>query len=336
MSLNEQELLPLKDWLQNTCALKDFYLYPLIDDASFRRYFRIQANQHSYVVMLAPPDKENITAFITIAKDFARQGIHVPEIIAYDLQRGFVLLSDLGDDLYLQVLNTENADDLYTRALSVILQIQTCRPQLSNNQPLALFDESFIRFELNLFVEWFLRKHLKFDLTNQFKTALEKSFNLLIAAALEQPQVCIHRDYHSRNLLLLNNKNVGVLDFQDALYGPIIYDAASLLRDAYIDWPEIQVEQWALYFHHMLKPTYQLSQEEFLRWFDFLSIQRHLKILGIFARLYYRDNKSQYLASTKRLLHYLQQTCQKYSELKQLQLVLQLSTQNRSQEIEKK
>ena len=330
------ELQSLKNWLKTACSLNHFELQPLVNDASFRRYFRVQVDKQSYVVMVAPPDKEDIAAFIAIAKDFVSHGIHAPEILAYNLEHGFILLSDLGNALYLNLLNKENADNLYTRALAVIPKIQACKPTLNNHQPLGLFNEKFIRFELSLFVDWFLDRHLKLRITPTLNTSLEKIFQVLIASALEQPRVCVHRDYHSRNLLLIDKQKVGVLDFQDALYGPIAYDAVSLLRDAYIDWPENQVTQWALNFHQMLIPKYQFSQEEFLRWFDLIGVQRHLKILGIFARLCYRDNKSQYLTSTNRLFRYLHQVCEKYPELNELKQLLQLEVHTKLSETEKK
>jgi aminoglycoside/choline kinase family phosphotransferase len=333
---NTTQLAPLKTWLKESCALTRFELQPLVNDASSRQYFRLQMDSGSHVVMLAPPDKENMAAFIAIAKDFARQGIYTPEILAYNIEKGFMLLSDLGNDLYLNLLNANTVDDLYTRALSVIHQIQVCNPKLPNDQPLDLFNEQHIRFELGLFIDWFLGRHLQINITPKFKNVLEQTFKVLINSALEQPQVCIHRDYHSRNLLLLENKSVGVLDFQDAIYGPITYDAASLLRDAYVDWPKKQVDKWILKFYNMLKLNHQHNSEKFIRWFDLISIQRHLKILGIFARLYYRDNKSHYLPMTSRLLHYIGKTCEKYPELAQFKQLLQTNIQMKLHEKEKK
>lgn len=331
------ELLPLKNWLTTVCLLEDFELRPLANDASFRCYFRVCTNRQRYVVMLAPPAKEDITTFIAIAKDFFRKGIHVPEILQYNLDQGFILLSDLGDALYLKLLNTENANDLYTRALAVIPKIQACKPKLSNGESLSSFDEKLIRFELSLFVDWFLIRHLKLNLTPQLKMALEKIFQSLINSALEQPQVCVHRDYHSCNLLLMEKKEVGVLDFQDAVYGPITYDAVSLLRDAYIAWPESEVEKWALNFYHMLMTKDQLSKEKFLRWFDLMGIQRHLKVLGIFARLCYRDNKPRYLENTNRLLRYLKTAYEKYPEFTGLkQLLQEANIHHKLSETEKK
>jgi aminoglycoside/choline kinase family phosphotransferase len=336
MPTTANELQSLKSWLKTACSLHHFELQALVNDASFRRYFRVHLDKQSYVVMLAPPDKEDLTAFIAIARDFLAHGIHAPEILAYNLEQGYILLSDLGNALYLKLLTNENADELYTRALAVIPQIQACKPKLNNDQPLGLFNEEFIRFELSLFVDWFLDRHLKLNISTALKASLEKIFQLLITAALEQPRVCVHRDYHSRNLLLIDPGKVGVLDFQDALYGPITYDAVSLLRDAYIDWPENQVTKWALHFYQLLVPKYRFSQEAFLRWFDLMGVQRHLKILGIFARLCYRDNKPQYLASTTRLLYFLHHICKKYPELAELQQLLQSSIPTKLRETDKK
>lgn len=333
---NTVQLIPLKTWLRESCALTSFELQPLVNDASSRQYFRLQMDNCSRVVMLAPPDKENIIAFIAIAKDFARQGIYAPEILAYNIEKGFMLLSDLGNDLYLNLLNADTVDDLYTRALSVIHQIQVCNPKLPNNQPLDLFNEQHIRFELGLFIDWFLSEHLQLNIMPEFKNVLEQTFKVLIDSALEQPQVCVHRDYHSRNLLLLEDKSVGVLDFQDAIYGPITYDAASLLRDAYVDWPKEQVDKWILKFYNMLNLNHQYNQEKFIRWFDLISIQRHLKILGIFARLCYRDNKPHYLPMTSRLLNYIGKTCENYPELTQFKQLLQTKIQIKLNEKEKK
>ena len=332
------QLTPLRNWLKESCALPNssFELQPLINDASSRQYFRLRLGNFSHIVMVAPPDKENIIPFITIAKDFARQGIYTPEVLAYNLEQGFMLLSDLGNDLYLNILNSNTADDLYSRALSVIYQIQVCSPKFPDNKSLDLFNEEYIRFELGLFIDWFLKKHIELPITNEISNILENTFRILIDSALEQPQVCVHRDYHSRNLLLLENKNVGVLDFQDAVYGPITYDAASLLRDAYIDWPKEQVDQWVLKFYDMVNLKHQYTHEKFIRWFDLISLQRHLKILGIFSRLNYRDNKPHYLSMTSRLLNYISKTCEGYTELSNFKEILHTKIQPKLYEKEKK
>lgn len=315
LNSDSTELIPLKNWLKESCSLTRFQLQPLINDASSRQYFRLRMDSKSYIAVIAPPEKENIGAFIAIAQDFARQGIYTPEILAYNLTQGFMLLSDLGNGLYLNLLNTNTADDLYTQALSVIHQIQICNPKLPNNQPLNLFNEQCIRFELNIFIDWFLNRHLQLTITSEFERVLEKTFKILVDSALEQPQVCVHRDYHSRNLLLMKNKKIGVLDFQDAVYGPITYDAVSLLRDAYIDWPKEQVDKWISKFYDMLTIRREFPLEKFIHWFDLTGIQRHLKILGVFARLYYRDNKPYYLPLASRVLSYISKVCEKYPEL---------------------
>lgn len=332
------QLIPLRNWLKESCSLSSssFELQPLINDASSRQYFRLQLGNSSHIVMIAPPDKENIIAFITIAKDFARQGIYTPEILAYNLEQGFMLLSDLGNDLYLNILNPNTADDLYHRALKVIHQIQICNPQFPDNKSLDLFNEEYIRFELKLFIDWFLVRYLDLSITHEIGNILENTFKLLINSALEQPQACIHRDYHSRNLLLLENKSVGVLDFQDAMYGPITYDVASLLRDAYIDWPKVQVDQWVLKFYDVLDLSHQYDIEKFFRWFDLISLQRHLKILGIFSRLYHRDHKLHYLRMTGRLLNYVSKTCENYTELSHFKELLQTKIQPKLYEKEKR
>lgn len=332
------QLTPLRNWLKESCSLSDtsFELQPLINDASSRQYFRLRLANSSHIAMIAPPDKENIINFVAIARDFARQGIYTPEILAYNIEQGFMLLSDLGNDLYLNILNPNTADDLYTRALSVIYQIQVCNPKLPNNQALNLFNEKHIRLEFDIFIDWFLHKHLQLNITKEFSNILENAFKVLIDSALEQPQVCVHRDYHSRNLLLLENNNVGVLDFQDAVYGPITYDAASLLRDAYIDWPKEQVDKWISKFYAMINISHQYSQEKFVRWFDLISLQRHLKILGIFSRLNYRDNKPHYLPMTSRLLNYINKTCENYADLFEFKELLETKIKIKSYEKEKK
>lgn len=335
---HSSQLTSLKNWLKESCPLtiSNFELVPLINDASSRQYFRLRLEDNlTQIAMIAPPDKENIIAFIAIAKDFARQGIFTPEILAYNLEQGFMLLSDLGNDLYLNILNPNTVDDLYSRALAVIYQIQSCNPKFSDDKPLDSFNEKFIRSELAIFIDWFLKKHLELTITDKINNILENTFKILIDSAQEQPQVCVHRDYHSRNLLLLENKNVGVLDFQDAIYGPITYDAASLLRDAYIDWPKDQVDKWILKFYDMININHQCTLKKFIRWFDLISLQRHLKILGIFTRLNYRDNKPHYLPMFSRILNYISKTCSDYSELSHFKKILQTQIKPKLYEKEK-
>lgn len=322
--MQQQRQQALEHWLKNIFPDKKLTLSKLAGDASFRRYFRIRDGGQTYVAMDAPPTKENNVAFIAIAQSFARQGLHVPEILEVDLKQGFLLLSDLGDRLYLTELNAANADLLYDQALAVISNIQTC--QAVANWELPNFGEKIIINELQIFIQWFLQKHLAVELTNNSQAILTQTFEQLIRVANTQPQVCIHRDYHSRNLLCLNNQKVGVLDFQDAAWGPITYDVVSLLRDCYIAWSPSQVLRWALQFYDRYRDVKQLkeySNDQFLYWFDLVGVQRHLKVLGIFARLYHRDDKALYLGDIPRILNYLMQVSEHHAELKALRGFLQ-------------
>ena len=316
----DQRLSALQQWIIKILSTTDFNIIPITGDASFRRYFRVQLSHQTFIAMDAPPEKENILPFIAIATAFANLTIHVPHIHASDTQQGFMLLSDLGDDLYLNVLNPDNVDHLYNRALNTLECIQTCTVNIPN-WPLPFFNVEHIYSELQLFPDWFLTKHLELTLTPELQNLLVESFNVLIQSATEQPQVCIHRDYHSRNLLVLPDEAVGVLDFQDAMLGPITYDLVSLLRDCYIAWPITQVEQWVFTFYEKLKAKSLIKTvgfEEFLRWFDLMGLQRHIKVLGIFARLSYRDNKHNHLSNTSRILNYVLIVSEKYAELKSL------------------
>lgn len=316
----DQRLIALTQWTTKILSTTDFNIIPITGDASFRRYFRVQLFNQTFIAMDAPPEKENVLPFIAIASAFANLNIRVPHIHASDIQQGFMLLSDLGDDLYLNVLNPSNVDKLYNCALNTLERIQTCAIDIPN-WPLPFFNAEHIHSELQLFPDWFLTKHLELTLTPEWQNLLVESFNVLIQSATKQPQVCIHRDYHSRNLLVLPDEDVGVLDFQDAMLGPITYDLVSLLRDCYIAWPIAQVEQWVFTFYENLKDNHSIktaSFEEFLRWFDLMGLQRHIKVLGIFARLSHRDNKHNHLSHTPRILDYVLTVCEKYPELKPL------------------
>lgn len=301
----------LRAWLVNHFKTDAFSLTPIPGDASFRCYFRIQHKDQSFIAMDAPPPLEDVRPFIAIAKKFAAQQVQVPEILAAHLEEGFLLLTDFGDRLFLKELQLSNADQLYTAALTTLLQIQTCDP---NDIP--HFDRAFMQKELSAFQEWFLEKHLNVNLP---ASLLQHTFEYLIDSAEQQPQVCVHRDYHSRNLMCLNNGEVGVLDFQDAVLGPITYDAVSLLRDCYIDWPSKQVEAWADNFRQ--QACKQVSSAQFLQWFDLMGIQRHLKALFIFARKYIRDNDPNYLADIPRTLQYVIDVSERYPALREFRQV---------------
>lgn len=295
--------LALQPWLINHFNSDNIQITPLQGDASFRRYFRIQHNDTSYIAMDAPPELEDIKPFIHVACEFRQLDIQVPHIFAENLEQGFLLLTDFGDRLYSKALHPDNAELLYTSALETLVRIQTCQVAF------PLFDAAFMQKELNNFQHWFLDRYLNVQLPN-----LQKVFDFLIHSAITQPQVCVHRDYHSRNLICLADNQVGVLDFQDAVWGPITYDVVSLLRDCYISWPRHQVEQWVENFRKIAGLN-TVSPEEFLRWFDLMGIQRHLKALFIFARKYIRDNSHHYIPDIPRTLQYVLDVSEGYPEL---------------------
>ena len=288
-------------------------------DASFRRYFRSfgyeDQAQRSFIVMDAPPEKESSEAYVNIARELERYGLQVPHIHVANLEKGFLLLSDLGDELYLNHLNEASADDLYKAALHTLLCIQQCNDLAAN---LPLYDATLLNKEMDLFSEWFCEKLLHLSLSASEKLLIHQTTQQLINSALMQPQVCVHRDYHSRNLMLTPEKSPGILDFQDAVKGPITYDLVSLLKDCYIAWPRDKVEQWTIVFANKLREKKMLTNvndEQFLRWFDWMGVQRHLKVLGIFSRLHLRDNKPRYLNDIPLVLDYVLETTSRYDEL---------------------
>ncbi len=320
----DQRLFLLKQWLISQLANQHFIIEPITGDASFRRYFRVQVAEQSFIAMDAPLDKEDCRPFVAIATAFAKLGIQVPHIFALDLSQGFLLLTDLGDRLYLNELNAENFRLLYTKALDVLIPIQTC--QAVTDWPLPHFGRDFITREWQLYVDWVVNKHWHIKASVQEQHLLTNTLELLFDSAAAQPQVCVHRDYHSRNLLRLVDDGVGVLDFQDAVWGPITYDAVSLLRDCYIDWPLAQIEEIIAQFYWQLRDAKHIKQhslEEFIRWFDLMGVQRHLKALGIFARLNYLYQRPNYLQYIPRGLTYVLHVCEKYPELKLFREFLQ-------------
>lgn len=301
----------LIQWLENACQLSDLTCQAMPGDASFRHYFRIQTPSNSFVAMDAPPPHENCQPFVAIANAFRKQGLQTPVIIQSDIDRGFLLLSDFGDDTYLKKLNADNADALYTNALDALSRLQACRDVSGWSIP--AFTEALMWKEWDGFSEWFAGKWLGVSVDNP---ALKSCFAALIESALSQPQVMMHRDYHSANLMVLGNGEVGILDFQDAFIGPLTYDAVSLLRDCYIDWDDERVRHWALYYRQKLMPLgFSCSESVFLRWFDWMGIERHLKALFTFARKQLRDHQPRYLNHVPRTVHYLIQVSHRYPEL---------------------
>ncbi len=304
-------------WLRQDLGFPEFELTPASSDASFRRYFRIAFNGETRIVMDAPPGKEDIGPFIKVARLMADIGLHVPSILEENHAEGFLLLSDLGTEQYLPHLNEQSVGRLYLDALDALATLQARGPRGDELPP---YDRALLLREMELFREWFLGRHLRLPLTQEDHQLLNRSFDVLSESALEQPRVTVHRDYHSRNLMV-SEPNPGILDFQDAVIGPVTYDLVSLLKDCYIDWPRNWVEQWALSFHDTLLEagiTDMRDQGEFLRWFDLMGVQRHLKAIGIFARLNIRDGKPGYLNDIPRTLGYVREVSARYADLRPL------------------
>ncbi|WP_076592400.1 aminoglycoside phosphotransferase family protein [Herminiimonas arsenitoxidans] len=316
-SADDLRLTELNKWLASLPAplLKLDSLRPASSDASFRRYFRIDgADGATFIVMDAPPPQEDVRPFIHVAEVFGETGVSVPSILAQDIDQGFLLLTDLGSTTYLQLLNPDNAHKLYIDAIDALVHIQT------HSKPAVLpeYDRALLLRELMLFPEWYIGKHLGLTMTEKQTTTLNNIFELLLANNLAQAQVYVHRDYHSRNLMVLTQGNPGILDFQDAVFGPITYDLASLLRDAYIQWDEEIVLDWAIRYWERAKRAglpVNPDIDSFYRDFEFMGLQRHLKVLGIFARLYHRDGKDAYLKDLPLVMEYTRKVAYRYKEL---------------------
>lgn len=308
-----ERLEQLHAWLQNELELKNYSLLPASEDASFRRYFRLQYDDQSYIVMDAPPGREDCKPFIDIAMRLRASGVNAPVILSQDLVQGFLLLSDLGSDLYVNVLTGTNVDKLYGDALTALVRIQ----QNGDITDLPPYTDGLLMDEMALFRDWLLDRHLGISLSKSRHVDLKDAFQFLKETALSQPMVFVHRDYHSRNLMYCEHHNPGILDFQDAVAGPFTYDPVSLLKDCYIKWPRQQVNNWAVNFYHQICPG-ETEEVRFLRWFDLMGVQRQLKASGIFARLYHRDGKAGYLGDIPRTLSYILDLDQDYPELESL------------------
>lgn len=314
-----ERLTQLTRWLRSDIGLAQFEITPASGDASFRRYFRIRYDGQTRIAMDAPPAQEDCRPYIAIARAFYSLGLHVPEILEADLEQGFLLLSDLGTRQYLPELNSATAEKLYGDALDALLKVQSrCTRQLIELPP---YNHALLLREMTLFRDWFVQQHLALQLLPAQSAGLEQTFEMLAQSALQQPAVCVHRDYHSRNLMVTDSNNPGILDFQDAVIGPITYDLASLLRDCYIAWPPDQVYAWVKAYRLRLLKAGILPEDneaQFLRWFDWMGIQRHLKAIGIFARLNIRDGKPGYLKDIPRTLGYVVAVSRRYPELQAL------------------
>jgi len=284
-------------------------------DASFRSYWRTWHAGRSWVVMDSPPAQEDPRPWLEIGARLSAAGLHVPAVQAQDLEQGFLLIEDLGSQLYLPALNDNTVDALYDDAMNALLRMQR-DVDTTGMQP---YDHAFLQRELEIMPEWFLRRHLGDTPECEAWDMLESAFTVLLKNALEQPRCFVHRDYHSRNLLIVGTNSPGIIDFQGALLGPVTYDLASLLRDCYIVWDRERVEAWAESYRRRLQAARLIAadadRERFLRWFDLIGLQRHIKVLGIFCRLYYRDGKHGYLDDLPRVYDYVVDVAGRYPEL---------------------
>jgi aminoglycoside/choline kinase family phosphotransferase len=307
----------LRRWLEQGLGWHDLQLAPASADASFRRYFRVGGRDHpTAIAMDAPPGKEDVEPYLRVAGMLADVGVNAPRVLARNPDDGFLLLTDLGSVTYLaELADAARADVLYADAIAALVRIQGRGQQHAPSLP--PYDERLLRFEMSLFPDWLLGRHLALELSPAESAALAASFDDLVANALGQPQVFVHRDYHSRNLMVCPGHNPGILDFQDAVHGALTYDLVSLLRDCYVAWPQERVVRWAIDFRRQaLEAGLPVGRDEvqFLRWFDLMGIQRHLKASGIFARLWHRDGKPGYLPDVPRTLSYIAAACTRHGE----------------------
>ena len=309
--------LQITEWLNNILKNQEYTIKPASSDASFRRYFRIVSSNQSYILMDAPPEKENSKPFVEIANVLFNAGLNVPKIHKADFKKGFLLLSDLGNKTYLDELNQQNASLLYRDAYLALIKIQ----KNADTQSLKPYNDSLLMKELSLFPDWYLKLHKSYQMNDSEKNILGLTFDLLIKNINSHTQVFVHRDFHSRNLIFCNGdlgENPGILDFQDAVKGSIVYDLVSLFKDAYIVWKEEEIMDWLIRYWEKAKQNKLKVQDdfaEFYRDFEWMGVQRHLKVLGIFARLNYRDHKANYLSDLPAVENYLRRACERYKDL---------------------
>ncbi|TAL91254.1 MAG: aminoglycoside phosphotransferase [Rhodanobacter sp.] len=309
-------------WLRDALGDSTATLTPASTDASFRSYWRTSHGGQSWILMDSPPAQEDPAAWIAIGARLAAAGLHVPAVHAQNLQQGFLLIEDFGDRLYLPALNAGSVDALYADAMEALL----CMQRDVDVAGMPPYDRAFLQRELEIMPEWFLGTHLGYTPKCGEWDVLEAAFTQLLASALEQPRCFVHRDFHSRNLLVVEHDNPGIIDFQGARLGPITYDLASLLRDCYLTWDRQQVEAWAESHRRRLRAAQligaDVDRERFRRWFDLIGLQRHIKVLGIFCRLHYRDGKHGYLADLPRVYDYVIEVAGRYPALAEFVVLL--------------
>ncbi len=322
--MTDPRLELLKEWLTRDLTFGTERIAPASEDASFRRYFRIWRDGETFIVMDAPPEKEELKPYLSIAGMLTAIGVHVPRVLAEEHGRGFLLVTDLGTRQYLDDLAVgEHVEAHYLDAMMALSRIQS--RGLEHAERLPPYDRNLLEHEMHLMPEWFCERHLRLELSTSERNMLVDTFETLCREALAQPQVFVHRDYHSRNLMVCPGDNPGILDFQDAVRGPVTYDLVSLFRDCYIGWPPGRVHEWVLRYREMALAAgvdVGVNEAQFLRWFDLMGVQRHLKVLGIFARLYHRDGKRGYLDDLPLTLKYVRDVSQAYPELAALERFL--------------
>lgn len=323
---SDVRLAALRHWLERlpaALAVEPESLQPASADASFRRYFRVQASGvagGTAIAMDAPPAQEDSRPFLHVAALLHDAGLNAPQVLAQDLRQGFLLLTDLGSTSYLAALNEANADELFGDAIDALLRWQ----QASRTDALPPYDEALLRRELDLFPDWYLGRHLNYTLSGRQQSSLAALWRLILDACLAQPRVFVHRDFMPRNLMV-TTPNPGILDFQDAVYGPITYDVVSLFRDAFVSWPEERVLDWTVrYWERARRAGLPVGDDfaDFYRDFEWMGLQRHLKVLGIFARINYRDGKPNYLVDTPRFVVYARSVARRYQALSPLARLL--------------
>ena len=314
---DDARLAELQEWLDGIDLVAGSDIAPASEDASFRRYFRVNAGEGSYIVMDAPPEQEDSRPFVRVAADLEAMGLNAPRIVEGSLDKGFLLLTDLGSVHYLEELrrNPAAAEGLYAAAIDALVRLQDRGAAYQSTLP--PYDEALLRFELSLFHDWLCERHLGLEFDDRDEGQWQQLCDMLVRNALDQPQVFVHRDYHSRNLMVADRNGPGILDFQDAVEGPFTYDLVSLLKDCYVSWPAQQVRAWQQAFYRGLDESVRSRVDAplFERYFELMGVQRHLKAAGIFARLNHRDGKPGYMADIPRTLAYVLELEPRYPEL---------------------
>ena len=319
----DQRLRELEEWLITVVTEPITNIAPASEDASFRRYFRVNTGTSSFIAMDAPPDKESLQQFLYTGKALIIQGVHAPQILHENQAQGFLLMEDLGNRTFLSELH-DSSRGLYASAIDSLIKLQRGTTQQADIL-LPNYDDALLRKEMALFDDWYVQQHLQTRLTVAQNDIWQKTQSMLIDACLEQPQVWVHRDYHSRNLMITADQGAAVIDFQDMLIGPIAYDLASLFKDCYIEWPRATQHRWLrsyydLSYGKVTSVSYSVAQ--LIRWVDFTGLQRHLKVLGIFSRLNYRDKKPGYLADLPLVNKYVAEVLDLYPEFSDFRDVL--------------